>query len=545
MPKRRAPDAVIEARRRFLTEGAVPNEKIRMPILRSWQRSAERGLDMEASPEICILPDHELREARQRNETLVRAARGELEALFSDAAMTDAIVILTDHQGIVLSCLGKGKFARDAAGVALRAGALWGEEEAGTNAIGTALTEQHPISVLGGEHFFNMHKILSCSAVPIFDPFGAVAGVLDLTNASNVPQIHALALVSRAAQAIEHRLFQHRFSGHEQMQFHSDPYLIGSSHEGLLAFVGSKLAGANRNGIALLNLDWKKLDALHFDDVFTIEQGDVSHNPASDDFTLQTKKGMTLYARMRAHGQIHRGWSPAGALSAGTHGAEPQGEVSLLEIMDRLLSGPFARQLKVRHVKIGQLIYGTDEEISAAQGFVIVRAGRLRCFASFDGKELTLFTLDPGDVLPISASSIFEAKKDSEIVIMSGKAYQDLAQSDPDLARSAMPAISRMLQKSEQMREDMVFRGVKYRVIRALCEAAERDGRHTGEGIMLDKPPSAEEFAMQIGATRQSVSTVIAGLIRDGIVRRRDASAIAVCDLARLKRELEEGELQD
>ncbi len=48
---------------------------------------------------------------------------------------------------------------------------------------------------------------------------------------------------------------------------------------------------------------------------------------------------------------------------------------------------------------------------------------------------------------------------------------------------------------------------------------------------------------MQIGATSQSVSTIIAGLIRDGIVRRPDASAIA--DPARLKRELDRGEAED
>ena len=55
---------------------------------------------------------------------------------------------------------------------------------------------RHPISVLGGEHFFDSHHILSCSAVPLFDPFGAIAGVLDLTNASDVPQVHALALLT-------------------------------------------------------------------------------------------------------------------------------------------------------------------------------------------------------------------------------------------------------------------------------------------------------------------------------------------------------------
>ena len=85
----------------------------------------------------------------------------------------------------MLYCLGKGKFARNAANVALRAGAKWDEEAAGTNAIGTALAEQHPISVLGSEHFFDAHEILSCSAVPIFDPYGALPGVLDLTKISN------------------------------------------------------------------------------------------------------------------------------------------------------------------------------------------------------------------------------------------------------------------------------------------------------------------------------------------------------------------------
>ena len=55
---------------------------------------------------------------------------------------------------------------------------------------------------------------------------------------------------------------------------------------------------------------------------------------------------------------------------------------------------------------------------------------------------------------------------------------------------------------------------------------------------MLDAPPSAEEFAMQIGATRQSVSTIIAELIRDSLIRRRDAAAIVIGDLDRLKHEL-------
>ena len=431
MRKRPVPDAVIAARRRFQSEGIVPKTKVRLPILRSWQRSVERGLDMEAMPEICILPAHELREAQERNEGLVRAARGELEALFHDTGMTDGIVILTDPQGVVLLCLGKGRFARDAAGVALRAGAAWDEGRAGTNAIGTALAERHPISVLGGEHFFDTHHILSCSAVPLFGPSGAIAGVLDLTNASDVPQVHALALLTRAAEQIEHRLFEVRFRGYEQIHFHSDPYLIGSSHEGLLAFDSGCLAGANRKGLVLLGLDWP-LPRSNFEELFTLEQGSVSTNPASDDCVLQTKEGKTVYARLHPQGHAHSGWAPAGDPHASA--PEPAEEPQLRQIVARLLSGPLARQLDVRRVKTGHLIYGADEEKAEADGLLIVRSGRLRCFASCDGKELTLFTLDAGDAIPLHASSMFEVKKDGEIVVISGTAFRKLARQDPDSA---------------------------------------------------------------------------------------------------------------
>ena len=234
------------------------------------------------------------------------------------------MVILTDPQGVVLYSLGSGRFAGEAARVALRPGAAWSEGAAGTNAIGTALAERHAISVSGGEHFFDMHRILSCSAAPLFGSSGEIAGILDLTQPSDVPQTYTLALVNRAVEQIENRMFTDRFRGHEQMHFHSDPYLIGSSHEGMLAFDDGRIAGANRKGVALLGLGVPLLGR-NFDEVFTLEQGSVNTNPASEDCVLRTKEGKTLFARLRPQGHVHSGWSPAGALAAGSHGLAGNG----------------------------------------------------------------------------------------------------------------------------------------------------------------------------------------------------------------------------
>ena len=90
-------------------------------------------------------------------------------------------------------------------------------------------------------------------------------------------------------------------------------------------------------------------------------------------------------------------------------------------IVDQLISGPNLYKFDVRRMKAGQLLCGSGD---TAQGLLVVRQGRLRCFSSFEGKELTLFTLDAGDAIPLQLGSMLEAKTDGEIVIISEKLLQ-------------------------------------------------------------------------------------------------------------------------
>lgn len=213
-------------------------------------------------------------------------------------------------------------------------------------------------------------------------------------------------------------------------------------------------------------------------------------------------------------------------------------ERDLCEIVDRLQRGPGTRFLSLRHTKTGQLIYGSEEESDDDGAFLVVRSGRLRCFVSFEGKELTLFMLEPGDAIHLHAGTMLEVRRDGEVAVIGMGAFRQLAEVDPTLALAAMPVIDRLLQKSIRMIENMAFHGVKYRLIRALCDTADREGRKAAHGIVIDQPPNAEDLAMQIGATRQSVSTVLAELIRCGVLHRFGSSAMVISDLGRLRQEL-------
>ncbi len=158
-----------------------------------------------------------------------------MEDLFEQTRDGDALVILADAQGLLLGALGDGRFVDRAQRVALRPGAIWDERWRGTNAIGTALAEARPVSVLGGEHFLERNAFLSCTAAPIRDPQGRVLGVLDLSGEQRGFQRHTLALVRSAARMVEHRLFQTRHADGLRLHLHLQPEGLGTPTEGLLA----------------------------------------------------------------------------------------------------------------------------------------------------------------------------------------------------------------------------------------------------------------------------------------------------------------------
>ncbi len=294
MPAPATPQAVLAARRQFSEARTVSDDLFPRPILRSWERCAGLGFDMEARPRVEPMTEQELRELRERHALLRRMCRPELEALRAEAETTDSIIILTDASGVLLERLGSADFAERATRVALSPGAAWGEQVTGTNAIGTALVERRPIEVRGPEHYFAPHRFLSCSASPIFDPRGELVAILDLSGPAAVHHVHALGLVRLAADQIEHRLFQHGFKHCDLLRFHADPALIGTPREGILVFQDHRLVAANRHGLALLDLTPEAIDARRFGDLFANGLSKLDER-----CRLRSHHGVEFHARLR------------------------------------------------------------------------------------------------------------------------------------------------------------------------------------------------------------------------------------------------------
>lgn len=294
MPSDALRTRLLQARRDFFDRGAPPTGLVQPSILKSWQRCAERGFDSHAEPHPEPAPAAKLREIHQRNEHLLRHGRPVLGALQAQAKQACGIAILTDGAGLVLDAIGDPAFAGKAAGVALRPGVSWSEASTGTNAIGAALVEGRAITVHGAEHYFEPHRILTCAAAPLFDPWGRLIGALDLSGHAAGPNLDALSLIGASVDQIEHRMFADAFSRGDVVRLHSDPAALGGPREGVLVFEGSRLVAANRHGLRLLGLDRSAIGARSFHDLF-----DDPPQTLAAECRLRSRGGVRLHARVR------------------------------------------------------------------------------------------------------------------------------------------------------------------------------------------------------------------------------------------------------
>ncbi|PKO51996.1 MAG: sigma-54-dependent Fis family transcriptional regulator, partial [Betaproteobacteria bacterium HGW-Betaproteobacteria-21] len=294
---------LFEARQQFFVRGDCPEGEVPQAVLRSWLRCRDSMVDYLADGRGDPEGRSGLTEARERSECLLNNASGIMEHVFEQIRASGSMVILADNQGMILHSLGDPDFVSRAQRVALQPGASWSENLRGTNAIGTTLIEGTPVEVIGAEHFLERNGILSCSAAPVFNPGGEVAGVLDISGDYRSNQRHTLGLARLAAQLLEKRLFEVEFARDILIALHVRPEYVGGLQEGLLAVsTDGRVLGANGVARALLGLAPGVVVGLDFGGLFKLPFGNLVDRCGRDTSSLQVvelRQGERVYIRLR------------------------------------------------------------------------------------------------------------------------------------------------------------------------------------------------------------------------------------------------------
>ncbi|TAM30790.1 MAG: sigma-54-dependent Fis family transcriptional regulator [Paraburkholderia sp.] len=274
-----------------------------LSIQKAHERSEAFGLCASARPDYDVLSNTGLALKREQNRVLCAHAMPVMETLHEQIINTQSMIVLTNAEGLILHSIGDDDFLERAEKVALRAGANWAEDRQGTNAIGTALAEGCAMVVHGKEHYLAANRFLTCSSVPIFDPYGNVVGVLDVTGDHRSYHPHTMALAKMSVQMIENHLFTTTFQETLQVSFHGRAEFLGTLMEGIVAFTNDgRFLSANRSAQFQLGMPLAALRAHTLSSLFQltstqlIDRARGSHEPH---ITLNLSNGAVVRARVQ------------------------------------------------------------------------------------------------------------------------------------------------------------------------------------------------------------------------------------------------------
>ena len=181
---------------------------IREPIVDSWQRSRDAGVDPSGRQPAPSVVELEQTQELWDAHPLASAAPLIVHCMTGASVDADHLLVISDADGMLLRIHGDARLrSRAFDDMNFVEGALWSEAGAGTNAIGTALAAEHAVQVFAAEHFTEPVQRWTCAASPVSDPeTGRLLGVIDLTGDFSDVNPHSLSVVVATARAVEELL---------------------------------------------------------------------------------------------------------------------------------------------------------------------------------------------------------------------------------------------------------------------------------------------------------------------------------------------------
>lgn len=179
-------------------------------VERSHRRSIQYGIEKGQVISKKILSREAIMEVNHRNRNLIRVATPLMNDLYDFLAGTGYILVLTDREGCILNIIGDKEPLMAARELDMVLGAYMDEKSIGTNAMGTAISENAPVQISATEHFITAYHRWTCSAAPIHNSEGEIIGTLNFTGESSSVHPHTLGIVVAAVRSVEFQLWNER-----------------------------------------------------------------------------------------------------------------------------------------------------------------------------------------------------------------------------------------------------------------------------------------------------------------------------------------------
>jgi CRP/FNR family cyclic AMP-dependent transcriptional regulator len=205
-----------------------------------------------------------------------------------------------------------------------------------------------------------------------------------------------------------------------------------------------------------------------------------------------------------------------------------------------------AQRAVPRRYTAGESVFGEGDLCS---GLYVVESGHVRIFkSSASGREQVLSIDGPGSSiaeLPVFDGGNYPASvaaiDDATLLFVSKQDFQALCLAHPQVALKVLRVVGARLRRLVGIIEELSFTTVRHRLASFLLRLAQKEGKHTTDGVEFTLPVSNQELASQIGTVRELVSRNLSRFQAEGTLKI-DGRSLIICDLKALEAELQSAE---
>jgi CRP-like cAMP-binding protein len=184
----------------------------------------------------------------------------------------------------------------------------------------------------------------------------------------------------------------------------------------------------------------------------------------------------------------------------------------------------------------GAVIFDADRTDTDPNLAFIIAQGRVRIYLAYEDKEFTLGILGPGDLYSTHAGCYVQALDDTQLLLADVRSVKRCMTEIPLFTRTMVRVLGNILQNSFSIIGGLAFKDIYDRLMDYILIEARDNGQPEGEGLVISLGLTMEQLAQLLGATRQTVSTLLNDMVRAGFMEKRGRGRYFIPDLQPLER---------
>ena len=208
--------------------------------------------------------------------------------------------------------------------------------------------------------------------------------------------------------------------------------------------------------------------------------------------------------------------------------------VNLLDELERPELADLRAVFGGRSVSKGEVVFrpdGVDDLV-----FVVAK-GRVRVYLAYEDKEFTLAILNPGDPYSTHSGCYVQALEDAELLVTDVRSVKRCMEEIPLFTRTMVRVLGHILRNSFSIIGGLAFKDIYSRLMDYVLNEARTSGTPENGGRLLKLDLTIEQLSRLMGASRQTVSTLLNDMERAGLMEKRGRGVYFIPDLEVLERE--------